>query len=549
MLREQRLSRKPGAAAICRLLGSISQRDRRRIWRDNDLGATTVHKASEVGVIECEHRVCAGLLCGNQMNSVKYHPRCERSRSTSYECRAVDSLGRSQKRQHSTQPPYGSPRGEWSDPRRHRESGQHRPGLGHRMPTREAFQTPGLDSLKPAVRASVVTMTGHNRRHEYGRVESDSHAPPCPKSSRRSSRSRRWSSSSSISAPSSAPNISSLPSARNRESCATAVCAASSSWASSIESRSAGTLRNGVRMITSAGPAGRSSGSLNSTRWFAGMVMESFAAACIVPRSYHRPHAEPTARRQLHGHQAGGSRQIHPRETLAASPSSKVEPSSQPVLPPRADGDANHLPQPTPRSAPILEEDPDSKGVRTGKPLFSCGRENFAWGRTAYGHVLDDQGRIWFYDLGKTWSPRPAGDGLYLETGLRERFRNPVLQSRRVPSAQLATTREKARVARDGQIEKKFVAFESGAAGCEAYLWERSDAYRNVELGSNGDQEIRNSSPEAGQLQEWLKGELGMGTHPRPRRNDGSEGIHEAAQPPEWIRCRFATRLIRALDI
>ncbi|WP_437903581.1 hypothetical protein WME95_34290 [Sorangium sp. So ce327] len=153
-----------------------------------------------------------------------------------------------------------------------------------------------------------------------------------------------------------------------------------------------------------------------------------------------------------------------------------------------------------------------------GKPLFSCYYVSFAWGSKAYGNVLDDQGRIWFYDLGRTWFPQPAGDGLYLETGLRERFRNPVLQSRRVPPAQLADMRKKAEIARGGQIEKKHVSRDAGSAGCEAYLWERSDAYREVKLGSRGGSEIRNSSLEAGHLLEWLWGELAMGTHPQSRQ-------------------------------
>jgi hypothetical protein len=78
--------------------------------------------------------------------------------------------------------------------------------------------------------------------------------------------------------------------------------------------------------------------------------------------------------------------------------------------------------------------------------------------------------------------------------------------------------RKKAEIARGGRIEKKHVARDAGSAGCEAYLWERSDAYREVELGSSGGYEIRNSSLEAGHLQEWLRGQLGMGTHPQSRR-------------------------------
>ncbi|MDC0678417.1 hypothetical protein [Sorangium atrum] len=154
-----------------------------------------------------------------------------------------------------------------------------------------------------------------------------------------------------------------------------------------------------------------------------------------------------------------------------------------------------------------------------GKPLFSCYYVSFAWGLSKHhGHVIDDQGRIWFYDLGRTWDPQPAGDGLYLETGLRERFRNPVLQSRRVPPAQLADMRKKAEIARGGLIEKKSMARDAGSAGCEAYLWERSDAYREVKLGTSGGYEIRNSSLEAGHLQEWLREEVGIGIPPQSRQ-------------------------------
>ena len=195
--------------------------------------------------------------------------------------------------------------------------------------------------------------------------------------------------------------------------------------------------------------------------------------------------------------------------------SSKVEPSAEPTLQCQV---PNDVPQPKRRSPPILEAEPNSKGARMGKPLFSCGYVNFAWGSTAFGYILDDQGRIWFYDLGKTWSPQPAGDRLTRETGLRERFRNPVLQSLRVPPAQLAAMRKQAEVARGGRIEKKHVMYDAGSAGCEAYLWETSDTYREVELGSSGDFEIRSSSLEADHLREWLRDDLGMATHLQSRR-------------------------------
>ncbi|NUO52274.1 MAG: hypothetical protein HOV80_25755 [Polyangiaceae bacterium] len=147
------------------------------------------------------------------------------------------------------------------------------------------------------------------------------------------------------------------------------------------------------------------------------------------------------------------------------------------------------------------------------KPLFTCGYANFAWGRVARGTVLDDKGRLWTYDLGTTWSGTPVPDGaegLYLESGLRERFKKLVLQKTRVPLEQLATMQKKAESAREGRIEKRQVAHDAGGSGCDAYLWERPDAYREVELGTDGVYEVRNLSPEADEIWVWLEMDLGM---------------------------------------
>jgi hypothetical protein len=153
-----------------------------------------------------------------------------------------------------------------------------------------------------------------------------------------------------------------------------------------------------------------------------------------------------------------------------------------------------------------------------GRPLFSCGYVNFAWGGAAYGQVLDHQGQIWSYDLGRTWSPQPAGDGLYFESALRKRFANAKPLSRRVPPEELVAMQKKAEVARTGRIEKEHVAYDSGGFGCEAYVWERPDAYREVELGSTGDYVVRNTTAEAEQISKWLREDLGMGRRPESPR-------------------------------
>ena len=156
-----------------------------------------------------------------------------------------------------------------------------------------------------------------------------------------------------------------------------------------------------------------------------------------------------------------------------------------------------------------------------GKPLFACNYDR-SWGDdVAFGHVLDDRGRIWFYNRGRTTAspePEPAGDGLFLESGLRARFRNPVLQSLRVSPARLAQMSQKAELARAGRIERGRGAPDLGASGCEAYLWARADAYQRIELGTGGDFWVQNSLPEASELKAYLQVELGMGQRPKSWR-------------------------------
>jgi hypothetical protein len=151
----------------------------------------------------------------------------------------------------------------------------------------------------------------------------------------------------------------------------------------------------------------------------------------------------------------------------------------------------------------------------TGKPLFSCGYADFAWRKVAYGHFLDDWGQVWFYDLGDTWSPEPAGNGLYLEMGLRSRFAGAVLEQRVVPATRVAELRQLARAASTGRIEQRHVAFDAGSGSCEAYVWETGDAYQSVKLGGDGGVRVRNSNAAAAQLVAALTSEIFKGL---PRR-------------------------------
>lgn len=157
-------------------------------------------------------------------------------------------------------------------------------------------------------------------------------------------------------------------------------------------------------------------------------------------------------------------------------------------------------------AATVPQTAPTAKQPFTAKPLFGCHVANFAWGSVAYGNVLDDEGHVWFYDLGRTWSDQPAGDGLFLGSALRERFAGAELQPMLpISSAQLDALRKKALIAKTGSIARKQHAVDAGGAGCEAYIWERADAYRRIELGEMGDYAVTNSRPEAHELEKALR--------------------------------------------
>jgi hypothetical protein len=185
--------------------------------------------------------------------------------------------------------------------------------------------------------------------------------------------------------------------------------------------------------------------------------------------------------------------------------------------PPTASGVPPDLlaPPPPPPPPPVWTgpsawpPDRRSAKVELGRPLFSCFITNFAWGRVNYGQVLDDQGRIWLWDLSGDY-PRPPPPGKVHDlAGLKEGFKHLALQSRRVSPAQLAGMREQAAAARDGHLESKQVLIDAGASGCEAFIWDTPDSYATVRLGSHGDFLVQNSKPEAGELWEELR-DLGL---------------------------------------
>jgi hypothetical protein len=89
----------------------------------------------------------------------------------------------------------------------------------------------------------------------------------------------------------------------------------------------------------------------------------------------------------------------------------------------------------------------------------------------------------------------------------------------RISSAQLDAMRKKASIAKTGSIVRKQQAVDAGGAGCEAYIWERADAYRPIELGAIGDYAVSNSRPEAHELEKALRDIFhSVRSHPAPKK-------------------------------
>jgi hypothetical protein len=84
------------------------------------------------------------------------------------------------------------------------------------------------------------------------------------------------------------------------------------------------------------------------------------------------------------------------------------------------------------------------------------------------------------------------------------------INSQLVGSINISTLKEKVALiapASQGEISVEAGGNDMGSSGCVAYVFEKSNSsYSTVDLGSRGDWNSRNSSPEAQALYLWLLG-------------------------------------------
>ena len=146
-------------------------------------------------------------------------------------------------------------------------------------------------------------------------------------------------------------------------------------------------------------------------------------------------------------------------------------------------------------------------------PLFGCSAANFAWRAVFRGFVIDDAGRVWSFDHGRTWSAKlaldagpSAGDGAWFERAQLLSMYSPAQSNALLPAPALAKYQALIESARRGKVTRTLAANDAGASGCEAYVWNAAhDVYQRVELGSLGNQEIVNDAAAASVLTLWLR--------------------------------------------
>jgi hypothetical protein len=105
-------------------------------------------------------------------------------------------------------------------------------------------------------------------------------------------------------------------------------------------------------------------------------------------------------------------------------------------------------------------------------PLFGCSIANFAWGREFYGFLIDDAGRVWSFNHGKTWSPKLAHaagaftvGGDWFERAPLLSMYSPAESSARLPAPVVAKYRALIEPARLRKITRARMAVDAGSHG------------------------------------------------------------------------------------
>ena len=140
-----------------------------------------------------------------------------------------------------------------------------------------------------------------------------------------------------------------------------------------------------------------------------------------------------------------------------------------------------------------------------GRYVFDVYEENYSWGHTLRGFVIERDGRVRTYDHSdERWIPTQDRSGRVAEADLADKFYGSKVRLTLAADAVHAKAKLLPTVAH-GTITRFSQSRDRGRFAFVGYIYDRDwSSYRPVVVGADGDWLETNTSPEAKELLEWL---------------------------------------------
>ncbi len=140
-----------------------------------------------------------------------------------------------------------------------------------------------------------------------------------------------------------------------------------------------------------------------------------------------------------------------------------------------------------------------------GRYVFDVYEENYSWGHTLRGFVIERDGRVHTYDHSdERWTPAQDRSGRVAEADLADKFYGAK------PRVTLAADAVRAKAlllptVAHGTITRFNQSRDRGRFAYVGYIYDPSrNSYRTVVVGADGDWLETNTSPAAQELMTWL---------------------------------------------
>lgn len=141
-----------------------------------------------------------------------------------------------------------------------------------------------------------------------------------------------------------------------------------------------------------------------------------------------------------------------------------------------------------------------------GRYVFDVYEENYSWGNTLRGFIIERDGSVRIYDHSNTrWTPEQNRSGRLAEADLAAKFHGT-----KIPlTLSAGEVRAKALLlpaAARGKIVRESQARDRGRFAYVGYIYDPDrSSYRMVVIGADGDWLETNTSPAGQELLTWLK--------------------------------------------